>query len=90
MWGVLAGVAAKPHIMEDQAPGTIGGTYGAGPLGAAAAVATLQVLVLVTALVWVTGDMCMGQWDLQGMPGSACCCRVCSSAQRQRVAQDEG
>ena len=38
-----AGVGAKAHIMEDQPPGSIGGTYGAGPIACAAASATLKV-----------------------------------------------
>lgn len=40
----FAGVAAKPHIMENQPNGTLGGTYGAAPLACAAASATLDVI----------------------------------------------
>ena len=40
----FAGLAAKPHLLENQPPGTLGGTYGAGPLACAAANATIDVI----------------------------------------------
>lgn len=40
----FAGVAAKSHLLEGQPPGTLGGTYGAGPLGCAAANATIDAI----------------------------------------------
>lgn len=40
----FAGIAAKSHIMENQPPGTLGGTYGAAPLACAAACATIDVI----------------------------------------------
>ena len=40
----FAGVAIKDHVHKGMAPGTLGGTYGGGALGCAAAVATLDVI----------------------------------------------
>jgi len=40
----FAGLAMKDHVHEGLAPGTMGGTYGGGPLACAAAVATLDVI----------------------------------------------
>lgn len=40
----LAGLAARPHLFERVAPGTMGGTYGGSALGCAAAVATIDVI----------------------------------------------
>lgn len=39
----MPGIGAKSHIMENQPPGSIGGTYGSGPIACAAASATLKV-----------------------------------------------
>ncbi|KAK9833580.1 hypothetical protein WJX81_008310 [Elliptochloris bilobata] len=40
----FAGLAMKDHVKENLVPGTLGGTYGGGPLACAAAVATLDVI----------------------------------------------